>query len=98
MPEASSFQIFLRATMPQVQLPDTGQGLGCGRFRAHLPPSARCWNREPTCRSAARPRPDYGDSLALTWAQAVEPAEVEEEDEEENFGRYSGSSGSGWMR
>jgi hypothetical protein len=43
--------------------------------------------------------PDDGDALALTFAQPVAPAEVEEEDEEEGFGRYSGSSSSGgWMR
>jgi hypothetical protein len=46
--------------------------------------------------------PDDGDALALTFAQPVAPAEVKEEDEEEEFGRssgYSGSSnGSGWMR
>jgi hypothetical protein len=41
--------------------------------------------------------PDDGDALALT--QPVVPAEVEEEDEEEKFGRYTGSSSSGgWMR
>jgi hypothetical protein len=38
------------------------------------------------------------DALALTFAQPVAPAEVEEEDEEEEFGRFSGSSNSGWMR
>jgi hypothetical protein len=42
--------------------------------------------------------PDDGDALALTFAQPVEPAEVEEPDEEEKFGRYTGSSGSGCMR
>jgi hypothetical protein len=44
--------------------------------------------------------PDDGDALALTltFARPVEPAEVEEEDEEENFRRYTGSSNSGWMR
>jgi hypothetical protein len=43
--------------------------------------------------------PDDGDALALTFAQPVEPAEVGEEDEEEEFGRYAGSSSSGgWMR
>jgi hypothetical protein len=42
--------------------------------------------------------PDDGDALALTFAQPVAPAEIEEEDEEEAFGRYSGSSNSGWMR
>jgi hypothetical protein len=42
---------------------------------------------------------DDGDALALTFAQPVAPAEVEEEDEEENFGRYTGSSSAGgWMR
>jgi hypothetical protein len=42
--------------------------------------------------------PDDGDALALTFAQPVAPAEVEEEDEEEEFGRFTGSSNSGWMR
>jgi hypothetical protein len=42
--------------------------------------------------------PDDGDALALTFAQPVSPAEVEEKDEEEEFGRYSGSGSSGWMR
>jgi hypothetical protein len=43
--------------------------------------------------------PDDGDALALTFAQPVAPAEVEEEDEEEEFavGRY-GSGSSGRMR
>jgi hypothetical protein len=36
MPEASSFPVFLRATMPQVQSPDIGEGPGCGRFRVYL--------------------------------------------------------------
>jgi hypothetical protein len=45
------------------------------------------------------PSPDDGDALALTFAQPVEPAEVEEEDEVEEFGRHSGSCSSGeWMR
>jgi hypothetical protein len=42
--------------------------------------------------------PDDGDALALTFAQSVVPAEVEEVAEEEAFGRYTGSSNSGWMR
>jgi hypothetical protein len=43
--------------------------------------------------------PDDGDALALTFAQPVAPAEVEEEDDEEEFavGRYGGGN-SGWMR
>ena len=41
---------------------------------------------------------DDGDVLALTFAQPVAPVEVEEKDEEEEFGRYSGSSNSEWMR
>jgi hypothetical protein len=39
--------------------------------------------------------PDDGDALALTFAQPVAPAEVEESEEEEEFGRVSGSSNSG---
>jgi hypothetical protein len=42
--------------------------------------------------------PDDGDALALTFAQPVEPAEVEQKDEEEEFGGYGGSNNSGWMR
>jgi hypothetical protein len=43
--------------------------------------------------------PDDGDALALTFAQPVEPAEVEEEYDEEEFGGYGGhSSSGGWMR
>jgi hypothetical protein len=34
--------------------------------------------------------PDDGDALALTFAQPVEPAEVEEKDEEEAFGVSAG--------
>ena len=36
-PESSSFPIFQRATMPQVPSPDTGEGLGSGRFGLYLP-------------------------------------------------------------
>jgi len=43
--------------------------------------------------------PDDGDALALTLAQAVVPAEKEERDEDDEFGRYSGVNGPGaWMR
>jgi hypothetical protein len=35
-PGSSSFPIFLRATVPQVQSPDTGEGSGCGRFSVYL--------------------------------------------------------------
>jgi hypothetical protein len=42
--------------------------------------------------------PDDGDALALTFAQPVQPAEVEEEDDEEEFGRCSSHGSSGWMR
>jgi hypothetical protein len=42
---------------------------------------------------------DDGDALALTFAQPVAPAEVEEESDEEEFGRFTGSSNSsGWVR
>ncbi len=37
MPAESRFLIFRHATMPQVPSPDTGEGLGCGRFRVYLP-------------------------------------------------------------
>ena len=44
--------------------------------------------------------PDDGDALALTFAQPVAPAEVEEENDEEEFGNgYHGSSSAGgWLR
>jgi hypothetical protein len=49
---------------------------------------ATCWCSKArlTCRSAAKPRPMTGTPLALTFAQPVVPAEVEEPDEEEGFG------------
>jgi hypothetical protein len=37
-------------------------------------------------------------TLALTFAKPVASAEVEERDEEDEFGRHSSSSSSGWMR
>jgi hypothetical protein len=50
-------------------------------------------------RKRGQASPNDGDALALTFAQPVAPAEVEEVDEEEQFGRYTGSSSSGgWMR
>jgi hypothetical protein len=42
--------------------------------------------------------PDDGDALALAFAQPVASAEVEEKDEEEEFGRCSSHGSSGWMR
>jgi hypothetical protein len=43
--------------------------------------------------------PDGGDALALTFAQAVAPAEVEEPDEDDEFGGNDGFNGPGaWMR
>jgi hypothetical protein len=41
-----------------------------------------CWNRKLTCRSAARRARMSRDALALTFAQPVAPAEVEEMGEE----------------
>jgi hypothetical protein len=48
----------------------------------------------------ARPvSPDDGDALALTFAQAVAPAEVEERDEDEEiFGGYGINGPGAWMR
>jgi hypothetical protein len=43
--------------------------------------------------------PDDGDALALTFAQAVPPAEKEERDEDDEFGGHGGINGPGsWMR
>jgi hypothetical protein len=42
--------------------------------------------------------PDDGEVLALTFAAVVAPAELEEQDEEEEFGRFSGYGPTGWMR
>jgi hypothetical protein len=98
MPEASSFPIFLRATMPKVQSPDTGEGSGCGRFIAYLATQCAVLESKVDMQKRGQASPDDGDALALTFAQPVGLAEVEEEDEEEGFGRYTGSSNSGWMR
>ena len=42
--------------------------------------------------------PEDGDALALTFAQAVAPAEVEERDEEEAVGGYGITGADAWMR
>src|SRR5260370_32200418 len=43
--------------------------------------------------------PDDGDALALTFAQAVAPAEVEERDEDEEIIGGDGTNGPGaWVR
>jgi phage terminase large subunit len=43
--------------------------------------------------------PDDGDALALTFAQEVAPAEVEEHDEDEEIiGWYGINSQGAWMR
>ena len=39
--------------------------------------------------------PDDGDAVARTFAQQVAPTHVEEKGEDEQFGRYTGSSSSG---
>jgi hypothetical protein len=88
--------IFLRATMPQVQPPDTGEGSGCGRFGV-LATQCAVLESKADMQKRGEASPDDGDALALTFAQPVAPAEVEERDDEEEFGRYGGSSNSGWM-
>jgi hypothetical protein len=98
MPEATSFPIFLRATMPQVQSPDTGEA-GCGRLRVYLATQCAVLESKADMQKRGQGSPDDGGALALTFAQPVEPAEVEEPDEEGEFGRgFTGSSNSGWMR
>jgi hypothetical protein len=86
MPEASSFPIFLRATMPQVQSPDTAEGLGCGRLRVYLATQCEVLESKADMQKRGQASPDDGDALALTFTQPVAPAEVEEEAEEEEFG------------
>jgi hypothetical protein len=87
MPEASSFPIFLRATMPQVQSPDAAEGLGCGRLRVYLATQCAVPESKADILKRGQASPDDGDALALTFAQPVAPTEVEEEEEEEEFGR-----------
>jgi hypothetical protein len=72
------------------------RGVRVRAFRVYL--ATHCVVLESQGRHAKRGQasPDDGDALALTFAQPVVPAE--EEDEEEAFGRYTGSSSSGWMR
>jgi hypothetical protein len=70
MPEASSFPIFLRATMPKVQSPDTGEGSGCGRFRVSLPTQCELLESKADMQKRGQASPD-GDALALTFAQPV---------------------------
>jgi hypothetical protein len=99
--ETESLPIFLRATMPQVQSPETGEGSRCGRFRVYLATRCVVLENKADMQKRGQASPDDGDALALTFAQPVAPAEVEEPDEEEEFGSYGGhssSGGGGWMR
>jgi hypothetical protein len=66
--------------------------------RVSLPTQWELLESKADMQKRGQASPDDGDALALTFAQPVVPAEVEEEDEEEAFGRYTGSSNSGWMR
>ena len=85
--------------MPQVQSPDSGEGLGCGRFRVYLATQCVVLESKADMQKAQRCEPRRRRCLALTFAQPVAPAEVEEVDEEEEFGGYGGhSSSGGWMR
>ena len=42
--------------------------------------------------------PDDADALALTFAQPVAPAEIEESRDEEEFGGFGSTAGTHWMR
>jgi hypothetical protein len=63
-PESSSFPIFLRATMAQVESPDTGEGLGCGRFRVYL--ARHCAGARKQGRYAEA-RPGLARTTATRW-------------------------------
>jgi hypothetical protein len=63
-----------------------GEGLGCGRFRVYLATQCAALESQADMPKRGQASPDDGDALALTFAQPVAPAEVEEPDEVEEFG------------
>jgi hypothetical protein len=60
MPESSSSPTFLRATMPQVQSPDTGEGSGCGRFRVYLATQCAVLKSKADMQKGGQVSPDDG--------------------------------------
>jgi hypothetical protein len=91
----------MRTTVLQVQSPYTGEGSGCGRLSVYLATQCAVLESKADMQKRGQASPDDGDALALTFAQPVAPAEIEEPDEEEEFGSYGGhssSGGGGWMR
>jgi hypothetical protein len=72
------------------------RGVGCERIRVYLATQCVVLASKVDMQKRGQASPDDGDALALTFGQLA-PAKVEEGDEEEEFGRYIGSS-SGSMR
>jgi hypothetical protein len=79
--------------MPQVQLPDTGEGSGCGRLSVYLATHCVVLESKADMQKRGQASPDDGDSLALTFAQPVEPAKSMGRTRRRNS--FSGSSNSG---
>jgi phage terminase large subunit len=65
---------------------------------AHQPSNLLVIESKADMQKRGQASPDDGDALALTFAQAVAPAEVEERDEEDVVGRYVIPGSGVWMR
>jgi hypothetical protein len=73
MPEASSFPIFLHATMPQVQSSDTGEGSRCGRLSVYLATRCAVLESKADMQEHGQASPDDGDAPALTFTAGIGP-------------------------
>jgi hypothetical protein len=65
---------------------------------AHQPSNLLVIESQADMQKRGQASPDDGDALALTFAQVVAPAEVEERDEEDVVGRYVIPGSGVWMR
>jgi hypothetical protein len=78
--------------MPQVQSPDTGEGLGCGRFRVYLATPCAVLESKADMQKRGQASPDDGDALALTFAQPVAPRKSRNRTKTKNSGGSAGAA------
>jgi hypothetical protein len=90
---------FFRAPRcPRFNRRTPARGKGAGGLECTWRPQCAVLESQAGTQKRGQTSPDDGDALALTFSQPVAAAEVEEPNEEEEFGRYRGSGSSGWMR
>jgi hypothetical protein len=100
-PKRRVSRFFCALRCPRLNRRTLARGQGAGGLECTWRRRAWWLESKADMQKRGQASPDDGDALALTFAQPVAPAEVEEPDEEEEFGSYGGhssSGGGGWMR